>query len=92
MELWLSEGNDIGIVTIILLKSVPIKFQLGRRFQYENYTIGKLRTSAIIVHFDLWNKKRGLTLKVHAFFIWKAIQYNGVMVSGVKTLIPGNRK
>ena len=37
-----------------------------------------LLTSAIIVHFDLWNKKRGLTLKVHAFFIWKAIQYIGM--------------
>jgi len=27
-----------------------------------------------------------LTIKVHAFFIWNAIQYIGVMVSGVKTL------
>ena len=29
----------------------------------------------------------GLTLKAHTFFIWKAIQYIGVMVSGVKSLI-----
>lgn len=34
----------------------------------------KMHTSAIIVHFNLWNKKRGLTLKVHAFLFERVYQ------------------
>jgi len=48
----------------------------------------KLYITAIIVHFDLSNTKRGLTLKVHALFIWKVIQYIGVIESGAKFWIP----
>jgi len=47
----------------------------------------KLYITAIIVHFDLSNTKRGLTLKVHALFIWKVIQDIGVMISGMKSVL-----
>jgi hypothetical protein len=33
-------------------------------------------------------QKAWIDVKSPRFFIWKAIQYVGVMVSGVKTLIP----
>jgi hypothetical protein len=40
-------NKKINSTSRFRLKSIPVKFQLGRRFQYENYTIGKLRTSAM---------------------------------------------
>ena len=46
-----------------------------------------LNKTAIIIHFDLWNTKRGLTLKVHAFLICTTVQDIGVIVTGVKPLI-----
>ena len=47
-----------------------------------------LLTSAIIVHFDLIEYKAWINVKSPRFFIWKAIQYIEVIVSGVKTLVP----
>jgi hypothetical protein len=52
--------------------------------------VPKLHNPAIIVHFDLWNKKRGLTLKVHAFLICTTIQDIRVMVSVMKPVVYSN--
>ena len=75
------------VVVILIATAIGLLVWFKKIMWLQCPSIIKGHHAAMNVHSDLSNGKRGLTVKVNAFLICLAIQYIGVMGSGINPVL-----